>query len=170
MCLKLSKLFKNHLNHLKLVKPSKFPNLGLFRNIWGRVSLAFWCPVLMNNHRWSYQDLGHLLHIGWGIVGVITSVAADVLVPCVPKSSWGILGQLYTRSLSQGIPDFGWPKMWCHWSLQMQLQCYVLTVHLFVVMTIVWFLFLMSRLRLMLIPFLRYMYILCIVCYGKLAW
>ena len=81
----------------------------------------------LDDQRWSYQDLGHLLHPEWGVVGVIISVAADDGcqdgLPCVPKSSWGILGQLDTRGLSQGIPDLEEPKTWCHWNFQMQWQC-----------------------------------------------
>ena len=113
----------------------------------------------MDDHRWSYQDLGHLLHTEWGVL--VSSLVWLQMMGArrwnyVPKSSWGILGQLDTRSLSQGIPDLDGPKTWCHWSLQMQLQCCVLTVliiltvHLFVVMAIVCLL-LMSRLRLMLV-------------------
>ena len=55
---------KNHLNCLKLVKSSKFPN-WVYLGIYG-VGPVWHYDVLMNNHRWSYQDLGHLLHTEWG--------------------------------------------------------------------------------------------------------
>ena len=84
----------------------------------------------------------------------------------------GYPGQLDTRGLSQGILDLEEPKMWCHWSLHMQLLCCVLTVliiltvHLLVVMTIAWFLLLMCRLMLKPIQFWDTYIHICIVCYG----
>ena len=57
----------------------------------------------------TIPGFGPLATSRMGCFGVITSVAADDGcqdgLPCVPKLSWGILGQMDTRGLSQGIPD-----------------------------------------------------------------
>ena len=74
---------KNCFNHFKPVKSSKssnFPNLGLswiigVGPVWFGVLMSCSC---LDDHRWPYQVLGHLLHPEWGVVDVIISVAADV--------------------------------------------------------------------------------------------
>ena len=107
------KLLKNCLNHLKLFKPSKsskVPNSGLswigvgpvleiwhydvlFLSGWPEMTIPGFGPLATSRmgswwcHHWCD------CRCGWQ------------MSPCAPKSSQGILGQLDTRSLSQGIPD-----------------------------------------------------------------
>ena len=118
--------------------------MGLSRNIWGRASLVWRSDVLflLDNHRWPYS-FGPLATSRVGADGVITGVAVDVGYDesMCPKRSWGILDQLDTRGLFQGILDLRRPKTWCHWSLHMQWLCYAFCNALTVVMAIVWFLF-----------------------------
>ena len=107
----------------------------------------FWCPcswwATIDDHAriWAtcYFQNGALLVSS--LVWLLMMGFQDGL-PSVPKSSWGILGQLDTRGLSQGIPDLEEPRCGatgayrCSYSV---VCCHVLTVHLLVVMTIVSF-------------------------------
>ena len=95
--------------------------------------MAFWCPVPGWTTIDDHTRIWATCYIQNGALLVSSLVRLQMMGArrwnhVFMKLSRGILGQLDTRSLSQGIPDLEDPRCGATGTLQMQLLCCVLTV------------------------------------------